>query len=159
MRHVPKQKWMGCAVATAAMLADLSYEEVAASQLKMDIARTRWPKELCVLLQGVTETRWQLTTFWFHRPALAHFSFPQWPVAVFLQDRPFRPRVGQWIAVKREIVHDPGERMVHTVNGYPRRDWHIACFAQPVRPAEFAQNQARRRMDIIRRVLEMEGIG
>jgi hypothetical protein len=159
MKHVRKQEWMGCAVATAAMLADLTYEEVAARQVNLDTARMRWPNKLCALLQGVTETKWEVTSYLFHRPALACFSFPQWPVAVFLQDAPFRPRFGHWIVVKREIVHDPGEWNVYTVNGYPRRDWRISCLAQPVRPAEFAQNQARRRMETIHRVLEMEGLG
>ena len=36
MNHIPKQQWMGCAVATAAMLASRSYEEVAAHWPDMD---------------------------------------------------------------------------------------------------------------------------
>jgi hypothetical protein len=159
MKHVPKQDWMGCAVATAAMLADLTYEEVAACRSSSDVARMRWPKELCALLKRVTDSEWQVTSGWFRRPALAEFSFPEWPVAVFLQDAPFRPRLGQWIVVKRDIVHDPGERTVYTVSKYPRRDWRIAWFAQPRRPAAFAEDQARRRIDTIRHVLQIEGLG
>src|SRR5262249_47580007 len=30
MKHVVKQEWMGCAIASAAMIGDLSYEEVSA---------------------------------------------------------------------------------------------------------------------------------
>ena len=41
MNHIPKQKWMGCAVATAAMLADRSYEEVSAHWPELDEARMR----------------------------------------------------------------------------------------------------------------------
>jgi hypothetical protein len=159
MKHVAKQDWMGCAIATAAMLADFTYEEVAARPSLPDLARTRYPKELCALLAGVTDSQWRLTTFWFHRPVLAHFCFPEWPVAVFLQDAPSRPRLGQWVVVKQELVHDPGEWTVHTVRKYPRRDWWIASLAQPRRPASFAADQARRRTDRIRQVLQMEMTG
>src|SRR5262245_60202076 len=156
MKHVAKQDWMGCAVATAAMVADLTYEEVAARPSLPDLARTRDPKGLRALLAGVTGSEWRLTTFRFRRPVLAHFSFPEWPVAVFLQDAPWRPRLGQWVVVKRELVHDPGEWTVYTVRKYPRRDWRIASLAQPRRPASFAADQDRRRIDRIRRVLKME---
>jgi hypothetical protein len=158
MKHVAKQDWMGCAVATAAMLADLTYEEVAARPSLPDLARTRAPKELCALLKGVTDSAWRVTTFWFRRPMLAHFAFPEWPVAVFVQDALFRPRRGQWVAVKRDLVHDPGEWTVYTLSKYPRRDWRILWLAQPRRPAAFAGDQARRRIDRIRQVLQMEGL-
>jgi hypothetical protein len=159
MKHVPKQEWMGCAVATAAMLADLTYEEVAARQLTTDIAGTRWPKEFCALLKCVTETEWKATATWFRPRVFSSFSFPQWPVAVFLQDAPFRPRTGHWIVVKRDVVHDPGERSAYALTRYLRRDWHIGCLAQPVRPLQFARYQLRRRMDAIQHVLEREGLG
>jgi hypothetical protein len=156
MKHVPKRDWMGCAVATAAMVADFTYDEVAARPSLPDLARTRYPKELCALLTGVTGSEWRVTTFWFRRPVLTHFSFPEWPVAVFLQDAPYHPRLGQWIVVKRELVHDPGEWAVYTVRKYPHRDWRIASLVQPRQPASFAAEQARRRNDRIRQVLQME---
>jgi len=158
MKHVIKQEWMGCAVATAAMLADLTYEEVAARPSLPDLARTRWPKELCALLEGVTGSAWRVSTFWFRRPVLARFSFPEWPVAVFLQDAPFRPRLGQWVVVKRNLVHDPGERLAYTVSKYPLREWRITALAQPHRPAVFAGEQARRRIARARQVLQLEGL-
>jgi hypothetical protein len=156
MKHVAKKDWMGCAVATAAMLADLTYEEVAARPSLPDLARTRYPKELCALLAAVTGSKWRITTFWFRRPVLAHFSFPEWPVAVFLQDAPYRPRLGQWVVVNRDIVHDPGEWTVYTVRKYPRHDWRIVSLAQPRRPATFASDQARRRLDKCRQLLQRE---
>jgi hypothetical protein len=55
MNHIPKQDWMGCAVATAAMLAGRSYKEVAAHWPDLDEARLRFPRELCALLEAVTD--------------------------------------------------------------------------------------------------------
>jgi hypothetical protein len=159
MKHVPKKDWMGCAVATAAMLADLTYEEAAACHMNLDLARTRWPQALCALLKDVTDTKWQVTSHWFRRPALAEYQVPECPVAVFLEDAPFRPRFGQWIVVKRDIVHDPGANTVYTVGRYPRRDWYVTCVAHPVRPAEFARNQVRRRLERVRCALGLEGLG
>jgi hypothetical protein len=158
MKHVAKHDWMGCAVATAAMLADLTYEEVATRPSLPTLARTRWPKELCALLEGVTDSEWHITTFLFRPPVLARFCFPEWPVAVFLQDMPYGPRLGLWVVVKQELVHDPGETIAYAVSKYPRRDWRIASLAQPRRPAAFAAEQDRRRMDRIRQVLRMEGL-
>lgn len=158
MKHVRKQDWMGCAVATAAMLADLTYEEVAAWPSLPDLARTRWPKELCALLTRVTDCEWRVTPFWLRHPMLAHFSFPEWPVAVFLQDAPFHPRLGQWVVVKRNLVHDPGEGTVYTVSKYPRRQWRMASLVEPRQPSVFAGDQARRRLNRIRQVLQMEGL-
>lgn len=158
MKHVRKQDWMGCAVATAAMLADLSYEEVAAWPSLPSLARTRWPQEMCTLLESVTECKWRVTTLWSRRPMLAHFSFPEWPVAVFLQDAPFYPRRGQWVVVKRNLVHDPGENTVHMANKYPRREWRIASLAEPQQPVAFVEDQARRCINRIHQVLQMEGL-
>ncbi len=141
MKHVVKQDWMGCAVATAAMLGDVTYEEVAACPSLPHLARTRHANALCTLLTAVTGSTWRVTTFWFRRPDLTHFCFPEWPVAVFLQDAPFRPRLGQWVVIKREVVHDPGERTAYLVSQYPRRDWRIARLAQPRWPAAFAGEQ------------------
>jgi hypothetical protein len=149
---------MGCAVATAAMLSDLTYEEVAAGPFLLDLTRTRSPKELRALLDGVTGSKWRVTTFCFRRPVLTQFSFPEWPVAVFVQDAPSRPRLGQWVVVKRDLVHDPAERAVYLMSKYPRRAWRIASLAQPRRPAAFAGDQARRRLDRIRQVLQLEGL-
>jgi hypothetical protein len=42
------------------------------------------------------------------------------------------------------------------VGTYPRRHWRIANLAQPRRPASFAADQARRRIDRIWEVLQME---
>jgi hypothetical protein len=156
MKHVAKRDWMGCAVATAAMLADLTYEEVAARPSLPGLPRTRLPQALCALLQGVTGSQWRVSTFWLRRPLLNHFSFPEWPVAVFLQDAPYRPRLGQWVVVNREIVHDPGEGTGYTLRKYPRHDWRIASIAQPRRPATFAADQVRRRIDQIRQELQTE---
>ncbi len=64
MNHIPKKEWMGCAVATAAMLADLSYDEVRAHWPDLNDAQMRWPRDLCALLESVTETSWKLSECW-----------------------------------------------------------------------------------------------
>jgi hypothetical protein len=157
MNHVPKQQWMGCAVATAAMLADLSYEEVAAHWPDLDEARMRYPRELCTLLEAVTDTEWQLSPCWHPQPHVHQFSFPQWPVAVFIQDAALRPRFGQWIVLKDKIVHDPGARTAYSVTKYPLRDWVVTCVAHPVRPDDLARCRARKRLARLRNLLQLWG--
>jgi hypothetical protein len=153
MNHVPKQQWMGCAVATAAMIADLTYDEVAAHWPDLDEARMRLPHELCALLQGVTDAEWQFSPCWHPQNPVDKFPFPQWPTAAFIHDDALRPRFGLWIVVRGEVVHDPGESTVYTVARYPRRDWVVTVLAEPVRPSELSRSQARKRLQTLRNLL------
>src|SRR4051812_35589413 len=95
MNHNPKQQWMGCAVAAAAMLADCSYEDVAGHWPDLDEARMRSPQELCALLEAVTDAEWHFSPCWHPEPRVGEFRPPPWPVAVWIQDAALRPRFGQ----------------------------------------------------------------
>jgi hypothetical protein len=144
MKHVPKQQWMGCAVATAAMLSDRSYEEVAAHWFDLDEALTRSPREMCALLEAVTEMPWYLFPCWHPRPRIREFVPPRWAVAVWIEDAPFHPQFGQWIVIKDAIVYDPGQRTEYPVSSYPLREWLVAVVAQPIVPEEVARIRDRK---------------
>jgi hypothetical protein len=150
MKHIPKQEWMGCAVASAAMVADLTYDEVSAHWPDLKAARLRGAKDFCDLLESVTETRWQLSQCWRPAQAVHKFPFPDWPVAVFINDAALRPRFGQWIVVRGEIVHDPGLSSAHIVSGYPFRNWVVTWITEPVQPEELARYQVRNRRRAVR---------
>jgi hypothetical protein len=159
MKHIRKQQWMGCAVATAAMLAELGYDEVAAHWPDLNAARMRWPRELRALLESVTDTDWRLSQCWYPVQPVREFPFPEWPVAVFIEDSATTPRFGHWIVVREEIVLDPGESGAHTVSRYPRRNWLVTWVAQPARPDELARNQARNRLRVLRAALRLLEVG
>jgi hypothetical protein len=144
MNHIPKQQWMGCAVATAAMLGARSYEQVAAHWPDLDEARMRSPRELCALLEAVTDREWYLAPCW-DTPRVVDFLPPQWPVAAWIQAAVFRPCFGQWIVIKDKVVHDPGESTESLVTSYPRRDWVVTMVAQPVPPEELVRIRDRKR--------------
>src|SRR5688572_17209937 len=133
MNHVPKQQWMGCAVATAAMLSGRSYEEVSAHWPDLDEAGTRNTRELCTLLEAVTDHEWFLAPCWNKR-RVHEFSSPRWPVAAWIQDSLFHPRFGQWIVIKDRVVHDPGQWTAFLVSDYPLRHWLVTSVVQPVPP-------------------------
>ncbi len=142
MQHVRKQHPLGSAVATAAMLAGLSYEEVLARLPGLDVDRTRQPEELCALLDGLTGTPWRFTPFRHPRPRVHEFSSP-WPVAAFIQESAFQPRFGRWVVVTGEAVHDPAQSRAYPASGHPCRDWVVSGIIEPVRPEELARGQAR----------------
>jgi hypothetical protein len=154
MNHIPKQQWLGCAVATAAMIADRSYEAVAAHWPDLDEARMRSPRELCALLEAVTDTDWHFCPCWHPQPRVREFLPPQWPVAVWIQETALRPHFGQWIVIKDHIVYDPGERTAHPVSSYPRRDWVVTLVAQPGPPEELVRIRERKRRQRLRDVAE-----
>ena len=156
MKHIQKEQWMGCAVATAAMFGDLDYEEVSEHRLILNPARMRWPNELCALLQAVTGIRWRYKTCWFPRKRVDKFAFPRWPIAAFIIDREFCVRHGQWIVVKDGIVHDPGLPRCYTVGSYPLHDWRVLWIAAPIRPEELPRAREVKRLERFRSLLEAE---
>jgi hypothetical protein len=153
MKHVPKQAWMGCAVATAAMLAERTYEDVAAHWPDVSDALLRSPRDLRALLESVTDTDWRLTQCWNPLQPVCKFAFPDWPVAVFIEEPPPRARFAQWIVVRDEIVHDPGKTGADIISRYHLRDWLVTWIAQPVHPNELIRSQSRNRLQTIRDAL------
>lgn len=133
MNHIPKKHQMGCAVATAAILSGRRYEEVAAHWPDLDEAWTRSPRELCTLLEAVTDYPWYLEPCW-DKPQVLKFAPPQWPVAVWIQDATRRPDFGQWIVINGEVVYDPREQTELLVGHYPLREWVATTVLQPVPP-------------------------
>jgi hypothetical protein len=133
MNHIPKKHWMGCAVATAAMLSGRRYEEVAAHWPDLDEAATRHTRELCALLEAVTDYPWYLEPCW-DKPQVLKFVPPPWPVAVWIQDASRQPNFGQWIVIKGDRVYDPGEQTGSLVGQYPLRNWVATTILQPVPP-------------------------
>ena len=149
MRHVPKQQWMGCAVASAAMLGELSYDEAAARWPVPDVAWTRDPQHMLALLQVATETEWELFSANLPTVRVNDFLSYPWPVAAWIVDAAIRARHAQWIVIDDQIIHDPAEHVAWAKRSYPRRDWFIGMIAQPVRPEVVFEMQTRRQADRI----------
>jgi hypothetical protein len=152
MNHIPKQRWMGCAVATAAMLANRTYEDVAGHWPDLDEARMRTPRELCALLEAVTDTDWHLVPCWHPQPRVGEFAPPPWPVAVWIQDAALRPQFAQWIVIDGDVVHDPGEGTAQPVSSYRLRDWLVELVVQPTRPEEVPCLREAKRLQRYREV-------
>jgi hypothetical protein len=148
MFHTRKQEFMGCAIATAAMIADSTYEEVAARCPGEDPARLRWPHRLRRLLETMTQSRWRRRWLWRRCP-VRDFPFPDWPVAVFLQDGWWRPHFGQWVVVKGPLVHDPALPGAVVIDRYPRKDWLVAKLLQPAQPTGLQGDVSRARTALV----------
>jgi hypothetical protein len=144
MNHIPKQQWMGCAIATAAMIAGRSYEEVTTHWPNMDEAFMRSPRQLCALLEAITNQEWYLAPCW-EKPKVHEFSPPNRLVAVWIEDAAFHSQFGQWIVIKDKVVNDPGELTEHKMSTYPRRDWVVTLVAQSEPPEEFIRIRDRKR--------------
>src|SRR5438046_7930614 len=113
----------------------------------------RCPRELRALLESVTDTDWRLAQCWHPVRRVREFPFPQGPVAVFIQDSVTRPRFGQWVVVREEIVLDPGESGAHVLTKYPRRGWLVTWIVQPCQPDDLVESQGRNRLRALRNAL------
>ena len=173
MKHVAKKEWMGCAIATAAMIGELSYEEVA---LRADMgaagfspvfhrggwpnaiaAQLRHPREMLALLRAVTHTEWRFSPLGDPLQPVRDFSFRPWPAAVWIQDTALQPRYGQWIVLSEGTVNDPSRSRGYVANKYPQRAWLIGCLAEPLRPVQLDVVRSRRYLQRVRRRAVADG--
>jgi hypothetical protein len=130
MFHAQKQHWMGCAVATAATVSGLTYEEVESLAGTRSLETLRHPYEARWLIQRATHVQWRCRAIVKPRP-LRDISLQPWPAALFLQDE----RHGQWVAAKGNLVHDPELALACAINEYCRRDWLVRHWLEPAAPS------------------------
>lgn len=144
MFHVRKEHPMGCAIAAAAMITDVTYQDVVECCPRQDPVSLRRPDRLARLLEDLTGTGWRQAWIWRPRP-LALFPFPDCPVAVFIQDTRWTPRYGTWIAVRGRLIHDPGMGGVVWEHRYPYRHWFVTRILRPRRPRQLKTWSVRAR--------------
>lgn len=144
MLHIPKREFMGCAVATAAMLADVTYEQAADEGWPSTPERLRWDYKLKELLESLTNVKWKLSSCWW--PArVRKYRFPDWPVAVFIEEAWPSAQYGQWVAVRGRLIHDPGYACVFPAERYPLRDWFVTNTLVPASPERLTRDTSSRR--------------
>lgn len=144
MNHARKKHWMGCAVASAAVLSGRSYDEVFSHWPDLDVAHAREPRELRALLEAVTDREWYLEPCW-EKPELRDFVPPNWPVAVWIQDAARGAEFGHWIVMNGDVIYDSGEPAECRTGEYARRHWVVTEVAQAVPPKEYRRLRDRSR--------------
>jgi hypothetical protein len=149
MRHVPKQDFMGCAIAAAAMLTGRSYSEVAAHPRGSDPADARIPDRFRRLMEALTYRAWQVTAL-APEPAVAALDVPEWPVPVFIHN----PLFAHWIVVDGQTVHDPGDWSAVPMRRYARRQWRASHVLEPADSLHFHMRPVREyRATMLRQLL------
>jgi hypothetical protein len=146
MFHIPKEEFMGCAIASAAMVADLSYEEAASFCGGASAEELRWVNKFPRFLENVTKIRWvRAGPLW---PCLlGKTSFPDFPVAALIRDQQWAPHYGQWIVVKGKLVHDPGLPRAVFMYEYPYKNWYLSEVLRPKKPADLKKRSFAERLD------------
>jgi len=147
--HERKHGWMGCAIATTATIADLTYEEVASLADGVSPEELRDTEELQRLLTNITRIRW----VWRGQRRVKTVSqtlFPEYPVAVCLQDRARNPRFGQWVAARGQLIHDPALSAAYRISEYPCRYWYVSHLLEPAEPEELKRRKRPRSSFVLR---------
>jgi hypothetical protein len=146
MFHVPKEEFMGCAIASAAIIADLSYDEAASFCGGESAEELRWVNKFPKFLETVTKTRWvRAGPLW---PCLlGKTSFPDFPVAALIRDQQWFPNFGQWIVIKGKLVHDPGLPNALLMHEYPFKGWYMSEVLRPKNPADLRKRQFSERLN------------
>jgi hypothetical protein len=144
---------MGCAIATTATIADLTYEEVAFLANGASPEELRDTDELRRLLGSVTRIRWLGNC---PRPlkTVEQTLFPGYPVAVLLQNHATKARFAQWVAARRELIHDPSLSACYRIRDYPYRHWYAVQLLEPAEPAELGRRKRPRADFVLRELAE-----
>ncbi len=150
MFHVLKKDFMGCGVATAAMMSQMSYEEAVESFGHPSVAKLRDARRLRKFLETLTETKW-VSGFHLWPYPLKNLSLPEWPLALFIQNSQWFPRFGQWIVVRGKLIYDPAFPKPLLRRVYPLRNWFVNHILKPKQPAQLRKIVLQRRFE---RVLE-----
>ena len=122
---------MGCAIATAATIGGITYEEAESLAGGRTPMQLRFPRETKRLLEKITQSRWRWHRIWRPR-RLRDIALPTWPVALFLVNK----RFGQWVAAKGRLVHDPEFAFACGVDEYCRGEWFVTRRLEPADPSK-----------------------
>ena len=145
MLHVSQKNGTDCGIATAAMIAGVTYEE-ASSKCASSSFTTQGLEfaEMRHLLERITRIRWRIKWQWWIRP-LSYFQLLDEPAAILLQGDHY----GHWVAGKGGIIHDPAFASAFTLGRYPRRQWKVVLQVKPIKAGELLIHHRRRRLQII----------
>jgi hypothetical protein len=121
MRHIRQRAVIDCGVATAAMLAGVSYTETARVANRLLHEAGMGCASFIEVMEALTGSTWRIT-----RPVkrpLADYRLPAAPAAIVI--RPDYRDYGHWIAFDGERIFDPDITRIYPVTTYPKRHWKV----------------------------------
>jgi hypothetical protein len=151
LAHVRQQTLKDCVVATAAMIANVDYED-ARSMVHVSITRRGLgAEETRKLLENLTRVKWRSRYGWLRR--LEDITLhPREPLMVWIR-KPWHWQTLHAVAIFRDWVHDPSFGEGIPRNEYPSRHWRVVRVWQPKDVNTFAavrlKNWADRNIEIV----------
>jgi hypothetical protein len=147
MFHVCQRGRHDCGVAVAAMVTGVTYEEVLDDWFGRCYPECGLPEQrLKQILEGITESPWQLSYRPRPRPRIDVFRLPEWPVILLVEtDR----ASWHYVAAKGQLVHDPWLPEPYVQRHLPNRG-SVHALLEPRRPELLHKHQATRRGRILR---------
>jgi len=135
--HVPQRCPFDCVVASAAMVANVTYEEALAHCPVKPWERGLSPQATLRLLKGLTGIAWQDPRFgWFRR--VCSLPAQEQGQLAFVCTR-LSLRATHCIALQGEWVHDPELPRGFRARHYPRRRRRVFLVFRPATPASLAE--------------------
>lgn len=135
--HVVQRESKDWAIATAAVVAHVSYREALSHSPVAPGNRGLPLGDTLRLLESLTGTPWQITiSFWFGR--FAKFEFPN-QLCVVITRRPWHWRTIHCLAVEGEWVHDSAFPHTFRRHEYPWKHWRIVQVLRPAVPDKLAE--------------------
>jgi hypothetical protein len=128
-RHVVQRRNNDCAIATVAMTANETYNDVALRSPITIGSRGLFPWEVHLLLVSATGVPWVAPRYGWLRP-IEHFAIAPDPLVALIR-RPWRWRTLHWVAVQGGWIHDPEYPRRLRAESYPRRHWRTITVLRP----------------------------
>jgi hypothetical protein len=141
LHHVAQKGQNDCVIATAAWVANVSYEEAAArSPVPVGSRGLRW-NESCYLLESLTGTPWNPSPSWWRRVSRLKTSDE---LCILITRKPWHLRTFHCIALEGKWVYDPAFAHPFTRREYLWKHWRVSLMFFPDSPEKLVDVRKNR---------------
>lgn len=130
LQHVVQCRSNDCVIATAAMIANVSYDTAAQRSPVPVGERGLYSSEILRILESVTGISWSGPQFALWHP-IYRLKITNGPFVVVIR-RPWKWNTLHCLAISNGCVHDPEYRCRQSMDEYPRRRWRVVAIYRPV---------------------------
>jgi hypothetical protein len=128
LSHVAQRGHKDCAIAAAATVAQVTYEEAASQSPPHCLERGTYSNEMLEILRRLTAVKWRICFPWW-RTVKQLKAYP-YPIVLSIRN-PDIHASGHYIAMDETWVHDPASRQRVAKDFYGRGDARIKAILRP----------------------------
>jgi hypothetical protein len=136
LSHVAQRGHKDCAIATAATVAQVTYEAAASLSPPHCLERGTYSNEMLEILRRLTAVKWRICFPWWR--TVKQLKVYPYPIILSIRS-PGIDTSGHYIAIDGIWVHDPAYRQRVAKDCYGRGDARIRAIVRPNSPERYRE--------------------